>query len=327
MTRTLSVAVALLVGCTKASFVVPESPVPPTAPAAPEVPTPVAVPAGVELAVDVDGVRVAHDERAQPLRLAILPVTVTEAAQEHMGLATAWQIEDRLPRILLEAGLSHFIGPDVLMAVPAEKQANRDGTVRWSAPLGTLMQVEPVTAADLVLGLEVRHAATVAWEAPVSYRLEPGDAQTYARRYAEWKPVADGILAQLRQERADYDTAWQQAAVEYQDGRGKYGDDPDDPTSGDLAREQRREVLQRLDGRIQALERQMAETPAADDLAKAVAARQDTQTVPAFELELRARLVDAKSLQVQWLADLSTRDADQEAALQRVLETLVAEVR
>lgn len=322
-----TVALSLLVACGKPAFVMPAAPAVGKLPAVPTVPRPEAVEGALSSPVTVDDVRVETTARPDPMRLAILPVTINAASEEGLGSATAWLIEDRLPRILLEQGLSHFIGPDVLMQVPAEKQANRDGTVRWSAPLGTLMQVEPVTAADLVLGLEVRRAQAVDHEVPVTYRLDAKEAESYAAAFARWRPAAEAELAQLKQQRAAYADAYAEAARRYEDKRGKYGGDEDDPTSGDLARSEYGAVLERMDAHIRRAEQTLAETPTPADLAAAVAGRKETRSVRAFELALRARLVDAHNLQVQWIADLSTRDADQDAAAQRVLETVVAGVR
>lgn len=325
--RTFVLSLLLLAGCAKPTFILPDAPTLKQTPPPPEVPRPQAVEGELDLPVEIDGVGVGRGERAQPLRLAVLPVLVDEATQVHMGLATARLIEDQLPRVLLEGGLSHFVGPDVLMEVPAEKQASRDGTVRWTAPLGVLMQVEPVLAADLLLLLEVRHARRIDAEIPLSYALDPSEAESYAARYSQWMPVAEAELSRLRSQRDSYKNAWAQAASAYEDRRGKYGGDEDEPTPGDLARQERDEVVGRLNQRISALERDIDRTPAPEDLARAVESRQDSRSKPAFILGLRARLVDARSLEVQWLADLSTRDDVQEDATRRVLEAIVDQVR
>ncbi len=319
-------AAAALQACAHPSFVVPDRPTLVAASEPPPLPKPQAVVGSVDQDVVVDAVRAGERPTIGEIRLALLPVAVHEASQAHMGDATATVIEDLMPRKLLEHGLSHFLGPDVLMAVPAEKQATRDGTIRWNAPLGVLMQVEPVVPADLILELEVREAQKIDAEVPVSWVLDAAEASAYAQRYDAWKPAVEDELAGLRDARSHYVSGWDAAAKAYEKRHGKY-DGGDEPTPGDLAREERSAVLARLDGRIDVLERQLSETPSPEAFGNAVSSRQETREKSAYRLAVRTELIDARTLEVQWLADISTQDDEQLDAVRRVLDAVIAGVR
>ncbi len=320
------VAALALQGCARPDFVMPDQPALGDPMSPPPTPQAKALPVSVQLPISVDAVGIPERGKpSAPLRLAILPVSIHPSV-DALGPSASERLEDLFPRVLLESGLSHFVGPDVLMAVPAEKTAVRDGTVRWNAPLGTLMQVEPVIDADLMLQVEVRHAKETHPQLDVHFSLDPDELKAYSADYAAWKETIESAMEAIKTQKKDYDTAFNKAKAEYEGSRGKY-EGRKEATPGDLALVEYQDISRRLDARQSALEQALSDCPSPDDLEKSVGERVEKKHTDAVELAVRVRIVDARSLEVQWIGDLETRDETLSAGGTRLLERFLDEVK
>jgi hypothetical protein len=236
----------------------------------------------------------------------------------------ATQVERLLPLLLLRAGFEHFVSPDQLRAIAVEKQAKRDGEVTWRSSLARLMQVEPVSDVDLQLGIEVVRAGPTVAVVQVGYRVDQAQLDGYEKAYDTFHEPAVAQLQSAQAARERYLEQVKRAREEYEQDGGGY--DPAEPTSGDEALAQAKDVVAKLDQRILTLQGQLAETPSPDELREAVRGRTDEVEVPAYEFAIRARMVDSSNMRVLWIADLQTRDLTQEAAMERVLQRVVDEL-
>lgn len=352
----------LLAGCAGPEFVLPEAPAvtdPSRPPAVPKATR--RAPEGLASPVTVDEARAPSAPALADPRVAILPIDtpdsrIPEATPPTPGpalvgngpvatmgaaltalLASPGQAaepprsevaalaERMLPMTLLRAGVTRLLGPDQLRAVSAEKQSKRDSTIVWRASLARLIQVEPATNADLLLGLRVTHAAPEEAVLEVGYTLDADALDAYTRAYGDFEASARRDIQLLRATRDDYARSFEAAKEDYADHRGKYGGD--EPTSGDRALAEGRAQLARLDTRLASLQDDLARLPAPAELAADTAARREEVRLPAYAVTLEATVVDARDLRVLWLATLSTRDAALEPAMQRVLDRVVQEVR
>ena len=61
-------------------------------------------------------------------------------------------------------------------------------------------------------------------------------------------------------------------------------------------------------------------------MAAEAASKTDSVEVAAFEMGIRARVVEAQTMRVMWLADLSTRDVDAPTASKRLLGVVIDEL-
>ncbi len=233
----------------------------------------------------------------------------------------ATKVERMLPILLLRSGYDRFVGPEQLRAISVEKQAQRGGTVTWKASLARLMQVEPISEVDLQIGIRVLNAASKKVEVEVGYLLDEEQQQAYADAYGSYAPVAEKELLNLRARRQTYAKTVADARAEYERKGGEYSEV--EPTDGDRALAEAKEVLQQLDGRIALLEQQLAETVPPDELATMVAERRERVEVEAFDFAVRVRVVEASSLRVLWVADLGTRDLTADKAMERVLQHVI----
>jgi hypothetical protein len=234
-------------------------------------------------------------------------------------------IEELLPFVLLRQGHSRFIGPEQLRGINAEKTAERGGTVTWRASLGRLMQVEPVSAVDIQLGLSVIGVELKPVDVSVGFTLDEVEVAAYAKQWEAFSGPAQREHFALQSARNQYVERYETAREAYEAKGGEY-DGEKGPTPGDTAREAYRLTIAQLDNRIATLEEHLEKAPAPDELRKVTQKRTEKVSVPSAEVVLRARLVDADSLRVLWLAELRTRDATLELALNRVLERVVAEL-
>lgn len=238
--------------------------------------------------------------------------------------AAAVQVERMLPMLLLRAGYEHFIGPDQLRAISVEKKAQRGGEVTWRSSLARLMQVEPVSDVALQLGVEILAAQPVVASVEVGYLVGDGQFAAFKESYeAFYAPTIEQLQAS-RSARDRYKAELAKAKAAYEDDGGTY--EGKEPTSGDEALSDAREVLGKLDHHIITLEAQLASSPSPEEVAETIATHREEQKVDAYEFAVRARIVDSRDMRVLWLADLQTRDLTAESAMQRVLQRVVIEL-
>lgn len=233
-------------------------------------------------------------------------------------------LEHELPMVLLSHGYERFVGPDQLRFIAAEKVRKTDGEVTWTASLARLVEVEPVGDFDLLLGVDVLDARATEVDVDVGFHYDPAAMASYGAAYAAWAPGAEAELSSLNSERAAYKSSCLEARDAYEGKRGKYNGDP--PTSGDIGLEQCNRTLGSLDSRIGVLSDQLALTLPPKELEEGAKTRTAELKVPAYELSVRVRVIDAQELRTLWMADIATRDVSGDEAVGRVLGRVVEEL-
>lgn len=348
MLRLAPVLLAILVGCPKPPLTIPATPRTPALPDLPAPPRPQAVTGAPSASIEgfVEGIATGHRTRPDP-RLVILPLwqppltavqrtpvdlllgelgmpdlsaagtPVVQASNADAALAL---IEREAEAVLVRAGFTYTIPADRLRGVAATKEVERDGVVRWIAPLSDLAEVEPVTGADVLIRLGPPTWSEVASEQRTDQVIAQEALEAYRREYDAWRAAALEVLAARERAQESYDRACRAELRAYQSAGGRF---EGERYAAEAAK--RAECARGITDLRRAVEQAESRIAAAIPPDRVGVGRGPQTEVRRDRLEqarVPARIADGHTLGVMWLGDLVGVAPTREAALDLALAQL-----
>jgi hypothetical protein len=260
------------------------------------------------------------DGEVGDLLAGLAGIAATARSSGSNGSLTGYA-HQRLPFLLLGAGIQRFIGPDVLRSISVEKRAEREGTITWRGNLAHMALVEPVTLADRIVSVQFLEVTKQERSYDLHYRLTPDQLDGYRAAYPAFSKELDDAILAAESARADFESRFRAAKERYENDGGRY--EGKEPSSGDEALARHTADLRKIDARVAELHLLEERYPPPEKLESSVEARVDKVQSVSWKVVVEARVVEAKTQRTLWVAELGCEDLTPEAALERVLQRLV----
>ena len=231
-------------------------------------------------------------------------------------------IESALPRAFMVAGVDRLTLPSDLQAVVVEKESERDGRLRWWGSLDQLIRIEPVIEADVLLAIDVASASEVALAGERRYAVGDEAFARYAAAYTSYVERIDDEIRELTEQRVAYINAFELASQRYEEDGGRYH--PTKPRPGDFARATYAEERQRIERRIETLERARATPVSPEQLTARAEAMTEPRVEFGYALTAQVRWIDARRMTILALGVYTARDATLAGAATQIVDEVVA---